>query len=94
MLLNGTMYEVTKNIVVDVEDSAANVLDGVESELQNNLAEDYGCEIAEDVYEVVLTDVYKEIIKQAEKRLAETEKYLEETCKGSDVKKITEEEED
>ncbi len=94
MLLNGTMYEVTKTIVVDVEDYAIDALDGVANALQENLAEDYGHNITEDVYGVVLMDVYRAIVKRAVEKIGDTEEWLNNRVIDANVKKITEEEED
>lgn len=91
--MNEIKYEVTKTVEVDAEGYAMDAIDEVESKLHDSLVDEYGCDIAEDVYSVAIIDVYKAIIKQAEEELAEAEGWLSKVD-TTNVKKTTEEEEE
>lgn len=84
-------YEITKTVEVDTENYAIGAIDEVETRLRDDLTNEYGDDIAEDIYDVAIVDVYKAIIKQAEEDLARAENWLK-RIDTTNIKQIEEEE--
>lgn len=91
--MNEIKYEITKTVEVDTENYAIDAIDEVETRLRDDLTNEYGDDIAEDIYDVAIVDVYKAIIKQAEEDLARAENWLK-RIDTTNIKQIEEEEEE
>ena len=86
-------YSIKSAIDIDVKDYAEDCLNEVNERITDNLTADWGETVATEAEDIVMVDVLKAIICEAEERL-KTYENIAEKYHSSVIREIEEEEED
>jgi len=81
-------YKITTNISLDTKSYADEALDDLSTRILDMLNADYGEDVAETCYEVLLVDTLDAIIKEAEELKKLYLNKIKEYSLGSNVEKI------
>ena len=81
-------YKVTSNISLDVKGYAEEALDDISTRISDTLNADYGEDVAETCFEVILVDTLDALIKEAEERRKLYLNKIRKYSLGSNVEKI------